>query len=112
MRSNGTRLCQHLPSFNIFFLQSTKQNANVISRPSFVKRFVKHFHRNHNGLLRISNSYNLYFVIGMNNSSFNSSCSNCSPSFNREHIFHSHEVRLFYISHWVWEKLVNCSHEI
>ena len=90
VRSNGTRLCEDLSSFDFVSVDATEQSTDVVTGFSLVSLLVEHFKTCDNSLSCRADTDDFDIVTEVSDTTFNSTRSDGTPTGDREDVFNGH----------------------
>ncbi|CAB4918035.1 unannotated protein [freshwater metagenome] len=111
MRSDRTRLSEHLTTLNFFLLRSTKKRTNVVSSATLIEKLAEHFNTSTRGLLRRLNTNDFDFITRVHNALLHTTGHNRATTSDREHIFNRHKERLVSVTLRLRNIRINSSHK-
>ena len=92
VRFNRTRFCQYHTTFDLVFVDTTKQQTNVITSLTFVKNLTEHLNSGTYGFLSVSTQTdNFQLITRVNSTSFDTTGSNSTTTSDREYVLNRHQ---------------------
>src|SRR5690554_3410600 len=90
-----TRLTNNLSTLDIFFVNTPEQQTGVITSFSPIQNFTEHLYSGNGRSFRLltftHHSDNFYRITYVDHTSLDSTCSNSSPTCNREYVLNRHQ---------------------
>ena len=112
VRLDGVNCSKNLTSLNIFLLQPTQKNTNVVPGNPLIQSLLEHLNAGNSRFLSVTKTNNLNLLTDLHNTRLNSTSRNSTATFNREHIFNSHHKRLVSGALWLRNIAIQCLHQI
>src|SRR5690625_1734510 len=107
MRSDRLRSCENLSALNRLFLNSAKEDADVVPGLPLIEHLPEHLHTGHNRTRRVVDTDDLDSVADFDNSALDPPGGNSSTSGNRENVFDRHQERFVDLALRLGDVVVN-----
>ena len=111
VRFNLTRFTKNHTAFDRFLIDTTKQQTYVITSFTLIQQFAEHFNTSYNRFLIFTQTEDLNFITNVDDTSFDTTCSNSTTTSNREYVFNRHQERFINITRRQRNPSINCIHQ-
>ena len=99
VRLNLSGVSEHHTTLDFILIYTTEEETYVITSFTLIEKLAEHFHTRNNSLLTFcTETDHLNFVIHVNNTSFDTTCSYSTTTCNREHVFYRHKEWFIHIT--------------
>src|SRR6056297_1753086 len=78
---------------NSLFSNAAQETTDVITSPSLIQQFPKHFNTGHNTLLSVANSYDFNLFTDLDDATLNTTSCNGTATCNTKNILNQHQKR-------------------
>ena len=112
MRSNRTRLRQHLTPLHLILINTPKQRTNIVPSLTLIKQLPEHLNTRTRRLLSITNTNDLNLIASIDHTLLNLPSHNRPTTRNREHILNRHQERTIQITLRLRDVLIHRSHQL
>ena len=107
MRCDAVWLCQNLTTNNVFLLNTTEKDTNVITSHTLIKSLLEHFDTCYSCISCWTDTYDLYWVVHIYNTAFDLTCYYSTTTRNCEDIFDWHQEWFIRITNWIIEPCIH-----
>src|SRR5574343_661189 len=94
VRGNGTRLAQHLTTFDVFALGAAQQGTDVVASLTLVEQLAEHFNTGTGGLDGRTDANDFDFFTNLDDTALDTAGYNGAAAGDREDVFNRHQERL------------------
>ena len=112
MGLNHTGVSDHHTTLDFLLVDTTKKETYIVTGFTLIEQLAEHFHTSYNRFLIFTETEDLNFVTYLNDTSFNTTCSNSTTTGDREHIFNRHQEGLIAITFGLLDPSINSFHEL
>ncbi|CAI2039766.1 Uncharacterised protein [Serratia fonticola] len=103
MRLDGTWFSQYLTTFDVFTLDTTQQNTNVLTSTAFVQQFAEHFNASTGRLNGVFDTNDFNFFANFNDTALNTTGNYGTTTGDGEYVFDWQQERLIDSTLWFWD---------
>ena len=111
MRSNRTRMSNYHTTLDFCFIDTTKQQTNVITSFTFIQQLTEHFYTGNHRLLVFAQTKDLNFITYFHNTSLNTTSCYSTTTSNREYVLNRHQERLFNVTNRLLNPSITSVHK-
>jgi hypothetical protein len=92
--SYSAGLAENHTTLDFILVNTTEEETDVITGFTFIEELAEHFNTGNDSLLILTETEELNFVTYVNDTSFDTTGSNCATTGDREHVFNRHQEGL------------------
>ena len=112
MRLHRAWFGQNLATLQVGTLNTTQQDANVVTSNALVESLLEHLNTGYSNLLGIlAKSDDFNFIANFYNAAVNTTGAYSTTTLDREHIFNAHQEIEVFLAKRQWYVAVQCFHQ-
>jgi hypothetical protein len=107
-----TRMAEHHTALDLFLVDTTEEQTNVVTSLALVEELAEHFHTGNDGLLVLTESEELNGVTNVDDTSLDTTGSNGATASDGEHVLNRHQEWLVDVAWRLLDPVVAGVHQL
>src|SRR5436190_15805918 len=112
VRRDRARFGDDLSAFDLFTLNSSQKQPDVVACHSRVEQLLEHLNARHDRVSCVLDAHDLDRLVDVDLSTLNTACSHRASSLDRQDVFHRHQQRLVHFAFGCRNVAVYGSHQL